>query len=57
MDTVDKDRTLAKEEEAAHTAAPVREDALKKVVDDVRKDAQSRPGEYLNDAIVPEGGE
>ncbi len=33
------------------------EDVLAKVVEEVATDAKIKPSQYLNDSIVPEGGE
>jgi len=32
-------------------------DALARVVDEIRSDARIEPGRYLEDTVVPEGGE
>ena len=37
-------------------AAPTNE-RLERVLADLRRDAQQRPGQYARDTLVPEGGE
>jgi hypothetical protein len=39
------------------TAAPVTKPALREIVAAVLTDSQVKPGEYLDEVVVPKGGE
>lgn len=47
----------ARPESKIAPAAPVKKESLRTVVAQVLSDSQAKPGEYLDEVVVPKGGE